>query len=144
MKIALASDHAGFRLKEAVKEFLHNSGHLTADYGTDSENSMDYPDTAHPAIQSVLSGENECAILICGTGQGMQLVANKYPGIRAALCWSAEIARLARLHNDANILTMPGRFIDIETGIEITRNWLDTPFEGGRHTRRVEKIEKHD
>ena len=144
MKIALASDHAGFQLKEAVKAFLHNSGHLIADYGTDNEDSMDYPDTAHPAVQSVLKGENERAILICGTGQGMQLVANKYSGIRAALCWTGEIARLARLHNDANVLTMPGCFVDVQTGIEITKNWLDTPFEGGRHSRRVEKIEKHD
>ena len=141
MKIALAADHAGFAMKEAVKKHLRESGYQVCDFGADSEQSVDYPDFAHPAVKSILGGECQRGIFICGSGQGMQMVANHYSGIRAALCWTAELAELSRKHNDANVLTMPGRFIDIDTALKITDVWLDTPFEGGRHVRRVNKIE---
>jgi len=144
MTIAVASDHAGFELKQAVKAYLQEIGHQVIDFGTDSAESMDYPDTAHPATKAVVEGRCERAVLICGTGQGMQLTANRYPGIRAALAWTPEIARLARSHNDSNILTMPGRFIDPKTAIAITKVWLETPFDGGRHERRVKKIHNPD
>ena len=140
MKIALAADHAGYKIKEVIKKFLLGTDHQVQDFGTFSEESMDYPDTAHPAVKSVVDGENETGILVCGSGQGMQLTANRYPQIRAALCWNAEIAGLARQHNDANILTIPGRFVDDETAISIAETWLKTGFEGGRHQRRVDKI----
>jgi len=141
LKIALASDHAGYPLKEAVKEYLLSAGYEVEDFGGFNTEAMDYPDSAHPAAESVASGKNERGIFICGTGQGMQLTANKHRGIRAALCWMPEIARLSRLHNDTNVLTMPGRFFDGKTAVEMVKVWLDTPFEGGRHKRRVEKIE---
>jgi len=144
MKIALAADHAGFTLKEAVKKYLLRAGHEVIDFGTNTADSMDYPDTAHPAARAVSEGVCERGILICGTGQGMQLVANRYPGVRAALAWNIEIARLSRSHNDANILTMPGRFIDESLAVAITRTWLETSFEGGRHARRVDKIHNRD
>ena len=141
-KIAIAADHAGFRIKEAVKKHLVDAGYEAQDFGTHSTEPMDYPDAAHPAVRAILNGECDRGILICGTGQGMQLVANHYAGIRAALCWNTEMAELARLHNDANVLTMPGRFIDADTAIAITDMWLKAPFDGGRHARRVGKIEK--
>ena len=140
MKIALAADHAGFPIKEAVKKYLEDHGHDIHDFGTYSEESMDYPDTAHPAVKSVVAGENETGILVCGSGQGMQLTANRYPQIRAALCWNTEIAALARQHNDANVLAIPGRFVDDETAVSIAETWLKTGFEGGRHQRRIDKI----
>jgi len=142
LRIALASDHAGFPLKEAVKQYLLSAGNEVEDFGCFNMEAMDYPDSAHPAADSVASGRNERGIFICGTGQGMQLAANKHKGIRAAVCWTVEIARLSRAHNDANVLTMPGRFIDEKTAVEITKIWLETPFEGGRHERRVGKIEE--
>jgi len=144
MKIALAADHAGYEIKEVVKKFLSDNGHEVIDYGAHSTNSVDYPDTAHPATQAVVDKKCERAVLICGTGQGMQLVANRYPGIRATLAWNVEIAEMARGHNDSNVLTMPGRYIDAQTAIEITKAWLNTPFEGGRHERRVKKIHNPD
>ncbi|MBC8278164.1 MAG: ribose 5-phosphate isomerase B [FCB group bacterium] len=140
MKIALASDHAGYKIKEVIKKFLSGTEHQVQDFGTFSEESMDYPDTAHPAAHSVADGNNDTGILICGSGQGMQLTANRYPGIRAALCWSPEIAGLARQHNNANILAIPGRFVEGDTAIAIVEIWLKTNFEGGRHQRRIDKI----
>jgi ribose 5-phosphate isomerase B len=140
MKIALAADHAGLAIKEAVKRYLLSLGYKVEDFGTNTSESMDYPDVAHPAAKAVSEGRCERGIMICGTGQGMQLVANKYPNIRAALCWNTEIAELSRKHNDANVLTMPGRFLEEKTAIDITRVWLETEFEGGRHKRRVNKI----
>ena len=139
-KIALASDHAGYEIKEVVKKSLIDSGYLVEDFGAHSTESIDYPDTAHPAVQAVVSQQCDTGILVCGTGQGMQLVANKYPGIRAALCVNPEFASLARRHNDANVLTIPGRFVTPEEAREIVKVWLETSFEGGRHRRRVEKI----
>ena len=140
MKIALAADHAGYAIKEAIKRHLIDNNYQVQDFGTFSEESMDYPDTAHPAAQSVAEGKNDTGILVCGSGQGMQLTANRYPEIRAALCWSAPVAELARKHNDANVLTIPGRFVDEDTAVAITEIWLKTDFEGGRHKRRVDKI----
>lgn len=140
MRLALASDHAGFEIKEAVKKYLLHAGHGVVDFGTVSTEPMDYPDTGQPATQAVVDKICDRGIMVCGTGQGMQLVANRYPGIRATLCWNPEIAELARRHNDSNVLTMPGRFLDAETAIEITKVWLETPFDGGRHRPRVRKI----
>lgn len=141
MRIALAADHAGYRIKEAVKKYLEDSGFHYEDFGTDSPEPADYPDFVHPAIRSVVENKYDRAILVCGTGQGTQMVANKYPGIRAALCWNPKIAALSRKHNDANALSMPGRFISGEEAVEIVKVWLNTPFDGGRHARRVGKIE---
>ena len=140
MKIALAADHAGYEIKEIVKSFLVGRSHEVMDFGTDSTDSMDYPDTAHPATQAVVEKQCGRGIFVCGTGQGMQLVANKYPGIRAALCWNVELAKMSRLHNDANILALPGKFIDGKTAEVIVETWLSTEFEGGRHIKRVRKI----
>ena len=144
LKIALASDHAGYRIKEAVKKYLLEIGHEVIDFGAPSTEPIDYPDTAHPAVRSVVEKKCDRGIFVCGTGQGMQMVANKYPGVRAAVCWSPEIAGLARSHNDANVLTMPGRFISADDAVAITKVWLETPFEGGRHIRRVKKIHNPD
>ena len=139
-KIAIGSDHAGYDLKEILKKDLLLRGYEVKDFGTYSEQSMDYPETAHPLAFSVDQGEFEKGILICGSGNGMAMVANKYRGIRAAICWNDEITRLARQHNDANILALPARFISSGQALEFTRIFLSTDFEGGRHERRVEKI----
>jgi ribose 5-phosphate isomerase B len=141
MKIAVASDHAGYRLKTHVKERLTELGHEVIDFGSDSEASVDYPDHGRPAAESVASGEAELAVLCCGTGQGMAMAANKVRGIRAALCAEPFSARMSRAHNDANVLVMGGRLIGEVLADEILREFLDTDFEGGRHSRRVEKIE---
>jgi ribose 5-phosphate isomerase B len=138
--LALGSDHAGFELKEIIINGLKARGIPFHDFGTYSNESTDYPDFAHAVAKSVNSGEFEKGILICGSGNGVNMTANKYPGIRAALCWNMEIARLARLHNDANILSLPGRFIDPEVALSALDAFLKTDFEGGRHQRRVEKI----
>jgi ribose 5-phosphate isomerase B len=136
MKIVIGSDHAGFPLKEALKKAI--SG--ITDIGTGSADSVDYPDFGARVARAVSSGEYDRGILICGSGIGMSIVANKFPGIRAALCTDTEAARLSRMHNDANVLVLAGRRTDPETAVAITRVWLDTPFEGGRHERRLEKI----
>lgn len=138
MKLALASDHAGFEFKEKLKEYL--SGHDIEDFGTDSEESMDYPDTGFPAAESVARGKCDRGILICGSGIGMSIVANKVKGIRASLCNQVEIAILTRKHNDSNVLVLPGRFLDYKMAIKIVDAWLNTEFEGGRHQRRIDKI----
>ena len=142
-KIAIASDHAGYDLKEIIKPYLVEKGFEVKDFGTFSSESCDYPDFAHPAAQSVINGECWRGVGICGSGQGMQITLNKYPQIRAALCWIPEIASLARQHNDANFLVLPARFISAETAKEITDVYFSTDFEGGRHAKRVEKIPPH-
>lgn len=140
--LALGSDHAGFELKEKIIDGLKARGISFHDFGTYSTESTDYPDFAHAVAQSVNNGEYKFGIVICGSGNGVNMTANKYPGVRAALCWNEEIARLARLHNDANILSLPGRFIDNETALNALDVFLKTEFEGGRHQRRVEKISR--
>lgn len=138
--IAIACDHAGFELKEAVKAFLTENQYIVKDYGTYSTDSVDYPDMVHPLGRDINNGVFERGIVICGTGNGVQMTVNKYPNVRCALCWIPEIAKLARQHNNANILSMPARFIDKDTAIQIVKEYLNTDFEGGRHLRRVEKI----
>jgi ribose 5-phosphate isomerase B len=138
--IVLGCDHAGFELKEFLKAKLIESGFSVKDFGTDSTASMDYPDVAHPLASAVNNGEYATGILICGSGNGMCITANKYEHVRASLCWNAEISRLARAHNDANILCLPARFIDSKDALEITLTFLQTDFEGGRHQTRIDKI----
>jgi ribose 5-phosphate isomerase B len=142
MKIALASDHAGFELKEAIKEYL--TEHELIDVGTNSTESMDYPDTGFKAAEAVAKGECERGILICGSGLGMSIVANKVKGIRAVLCNSVELARLSRQHNDANILVLQGRFISKKQAGDIIKTWFSTEFDGGRHQRRIDKISRYE
>ena len=138
--IALGADHAGWELKEALKAWLIETGHQILDFGTHSPESVDYPDYALQVAESVASGKAERGLLVCGTGIGMAMTANKVPGIRAALCSDPFMARMSREHNDANILTLSGRLMDKELGLEILRMWLRTEFAGGRHERRLGKI----
>lgn len=138
MKISIASDHAGFCLKEEIKKALPD--YEWVDFGAHSTDSIDYPDTGFPASKAIAEGECEKGILICGSGIGMSIVANKVPGIRAALCNSPEIARLSRMHNDANVLVLAGRFTPTPLALEIVSVWLNTPFEAGRHQTRINKI----
>ena len=138
--IALCSDHAGFDTKQAVIAFLKGQGIEYKDFGTYSTESCDYPDFAHPCAISVESGDCYPGIAICGSGNGINMTLNKHQGIRAALCWEPELAQLARAHNNANILVMPGRFISNEKALEIVKTFLSTDFEGGRHQRRIDKI----
>jgi len=138
--IGIASDHAGFDLKKTISDYLINKGIEVTDMGTHSAESMDYPDVAHPLANSVEKREVEAGIAICGSGNGINMTVNKHQGIRAALCWTPELAKLAREHNDANILSLPARFINPETALEIVSIFISTPFEGGRHTSRVNKI----
>jgi ribose 5-phosphate isomerase B len=140
MKLSVGADHAGFRLKEAVKEHLLAAGHEVKDFGTASDESTDYPDYGAPAARAVATGDVEAGVLVCGSGVGMSMVANKVRGVRGALVWHPDIARLSRQHNDANVLCLPARFLGVEQALEIVDVWLDTAFEGGRHQRRVEKI----
>lgn len=139
-KIALGSDHAGFILKKKIINELKIKEIPFYDYGTFSEESSDYPDFAHAVAKAVNDGEYERGIVICGSGNGVNITANKYPNVRAALCWNEEIARLARLHNNANILSLPARFIEVKEALKALDAFLNTDFEGGRHMRRVEKI----
>lgn len=138
-KIAIASDHAGFELKEYLKMQLEEK-YTIQDFGTFSTESADYPDFVHPAASSVEKGENEMGILICGSGEGVSITANKHQQIRCALCWMPELGTLARQHNNANMIALPARFIAKELALEIVEKFLSTDFEGGRHERRVEKI----
>lgn len=142
LKIALACDHAGFLLKEQIKAHLEEKGIFCKDFGTFSEEPVDYPDMAQKASRSVQKGECDRGIIICGTGIGVTIAANKLKGIRAALCCDSFSARCARAHNDANILTLGARVIEKEPALEIVDLFLETPFEGGRHLRRIKKIEK--
>ena len=140
--ILIASDHAGFELKEQLERALTDLGFEVDDLGTDDAASTDYADYAHPLAERVSHGDARRGVLLCGTGLGMSYVANRYPHVRAAVAWSPEIAELARRHNDANVLVLPARFLSVEQAREILERWLDTPFEGGRHERRVAKIER--
>ena len=140
MKLGICSDHAGFDFKTDLIKHLQELGHEVVDFGTHSTASMDYPDVAHPLANAVENGEVDFGIARCGTGNGMQMALNKHQGIRAGLCWSAEISQLIRQHNDANVLVMPARFVPFETILEITDAYLNTPFEGGRHQGRIDKI----
>lgn len=140
MKIGLANDHAGFQLKEELKPYLVSKGYEVMDYGTDSDQSVDYPVYAHKLANAVESNEVDLGISICGSGNGINIAANKHREVRSALCWEPEIGRLARLHNNANICALPGRFINKTTAIEIVDAFLKTPFEGGRHLERVKQI----
>lgn len=142
MRIAIGSDHAGFNLKKRVIEHFAAKGLKFVDYGVDGPDSADYPDIGAPVAEAVASGREDLGILICGTGIGMTIVANKVPGIRAALCHDAFTARAAREHNDANILTMGERVTDPELALEIVATWLGSSFQGGRHARRLEKISR--
>ena len=140
MRIYLGADHGGFALKEHVKAFLTGLGHEVTDVGTDSEESVDYPDFAVVVGEAVASGEADLGVLVCGTGLGMAIAANKIPGVRAVQASDPEMAHMARLHNDANVLTLPGRYIGPERAAEVVDAFLGTAFEGGRHQRRVDKI----
>lgn len=140
MTIGICNDHAGVDYKKRLVEYLTGKGYSIVNFGTDTTDSMDYPDVAHPLAEAVEKGEVDCGIAMCGTGNGMQMALNKHQGIRAGLCWDVEIARLIRQHNDANILVMPARFISFEKVVELTDAYLTTPFEGGRHQNRVNKI----
>ena len=138
--IGVACDHAGFEYKESVILHLKSRGYTVIDYGCFSKDSVDYPDFAHQLAQSIENGSNELGIQFCGSGNGINMSSNKHKGIRSALCWEVEIAELARLHNDANVCTMPARFISLEKVLLIIDVFLSTEFEGGRHQRRVNKI----
>ena len=138
--IGLACDHAGYELKEYVKTWLEAKGWECKDFGTYSTDSCDYPDFAHPLAEAVETGECYPGIAICGSGEGISMTLNKHQGIRAALCWIPEIAHMTRLHNDANVLVMPGRYISTETASEIMQEFFTTEFEGGRHQKRIDKI----
>lgn len=138
--IAIACDHAGFPVKDYLCRVLRERGYKLADYGTNSEESVDYPDMIHPLASDISKGKIQRGIIICGSGNGVSMTANKYPGVRAALCWIPELAKLARQHNDANILALPGRYVTREEARDILEAFLATGFEGGRHQRRVEKV----
>lgn len=140
MKVAIGGDHAGFSYKKEIKKYLEDKGHELTDYGTDSLESTDYPDYAHPLSESVENGTNQFGILICGSGNGVCMTANKHQKVRAALCWNTQIAFLSRLHNDANVICVPARFVALELAYEMVDMFLGTKFEAGRHERRVNKI----
>ena len=140
--IPIACDHGGFEMKQFLIEKLKDAGYSVKDYGTYSTNSVDYPDMIHPLATDIEKGEYPLGIILCGSGNGAQMTANHHHGVRAALCWNVDIARLARQHNDANIIALPGRFVSNELAWEMVEVFLNTPFEGGRHQRRIEKIEQ--
>ena len=140
LPVAICCDHAGYETKLAVIEYLKSQGIAYRDFGTDSTDSCDYPDFAHPCAEAVEKGECYPGIGICGSGEGINMTLNKHQDIRSALCWIPEIAKLARQHNNANVLAMPGRFISNDEAIEIVKTFLNTEFEGGRHQRRIDKI----
>jgi ribose 5-phosphate isomerase B len=140
--IPIGSDHAGYQLKERLVEELRALGYEPLDLGTHSSESTDYPDYAHQVAGKVEQRMAKRGVLLCGTGLGMSYAANRHRGVRAALAWSPEVAKLAREHGDANILILPARFVSEDQGVEILRTWLDAEFEGGRHSRRVEKIDR--
>jgi ribose 5-phosphate isomerase B len=141
MKIALGTDHAGYRLKEKVKTLLEALGHEVRDFGTFSDEAVDYPAFIRPAAESVVTGECERAVVFGGSGNGEAMAANKVPGVRCALCWNEEVARLSRQHNDANVLSLGERVIPEQTALALVRVWLTTAFEGGRHARRIAQLD---
>lgn len=138
--VGLCSDHAGYEMKSLIMGYLEAQGIAYVDFGTRSAESCDYPDFAHPCAEAVENGDVYPAIALCGTGNGIGMTLNKHQGIRAALCWEPELARLARAHNDANVLVMPARFISPELALQIVDTFFNTEFEGGRHQRRIDKI----
>ena len=140
MKISIGNDHAGYIRKNVLVEYLNKEDHNIKNYGTDTVTSVDYPDFVHPVAKDIVDGNAEFGILLCGSGNGVAITANKYKEVRAALCWNKELANLARAHNNANILCIPSRFITEENLLDIVESFLKTPFEGGRHQRRVDKI----
>ena len=142
MKIAIGSDHAGFRYKEKIKRLLTDLGHAVDDFGTDSEEPVDYPLFIRPVALAVARGEAERGVVLGGSGNGEAMVANRIKGVRCALCWNVQTARLARQHNDANMISLGQRMITEEVALEIVRTWLETPFEGGRHLRRIQLIDQ--
>ena len=139
-KIALGSDHAGFEYKEGLKKWLEKNGYTVTDFGAHSTESADYPDFAHPVASSVEEGKADLGVLVCGSANGVAITANKHQGIRAAICWTEELASLARQHNDANVVCIPARFIEFSLAEKIVDKFLTTAFEGGRHAKRVSKI----
>lgn len=141
MRVALASDHAGFEYKERIAALLRELGHEVQDFGTNSTDAVDYPRFIRPAAEAVARGDADRGIVLGGSGNGEAIVANKVRGIRCALCWNVESARLSRQHNDANVCSLGQRLISLETALEIVRVWLETAFEGGRHARRIAQIE---
>jgi ribose 5-phosphate isomerase B len=141
IKIAIGSDHAGFEIKEIVVELLRASKYDVKDYGTFSKESVDYPDFAHPVAKAVNDNVVDYGILICGSGNGVAMTANKYPEVRAALCWNMETAKLARNHNDANIIALPARYLTPAEAIEIINTFIKSGFDGGRHWKRIHKIQ---
>ena len=140
MKISIGNDHAGPEYKKAIVKMLEAKGYVVTNYGTDSVDSVDYPDFGHPVATDVETGKADFGIVICGSGNGIAMTVNKHAGVRAGLCWTKEIAYLTRLHNDANVVSIPARFTSIEQAIEIVDTFLNTTFEGGRHQNRVNKI----
>ena len=141
MKIGIGADHAGYEYKERIKAWLTERGHQVRDFGTDSEDSVDYPDFVRPVAEAVAAGEVERGIVLGGSGNGEAMVANRVPGVRCALAWNAESARLGRAHNDANALSLGQRMMSADEALELVRIWLETPFDGGRHDRRIRKID---
>ncbi|MCT8339328.1 RpiB/LacA/LacB family sugar-phosphate isomerase [Flavobacteriaceae bacterium TK19130] len=140
MKLSIGNDHAGTDYKNAIVEYLESEGHEVTNHGTDSSDSVDYPDFVHPVAEDVENGTVDFGIIICGSGNGANMTANKHQKVRSALCWSKEITALAREHNDANVLSIPARFTSEPQAIEMVKTFLNTAFEGGRHERRVNKI----
>jgi ribose 5-phosphate isomerase B len=140
VRIAIASDHAGFRYKEILARHLSTLAHEVVDFGTSSTESVDYPDFVHPAAAAVASGDCERGIVLGGSGNGEAMAANRHPGVRCAVCWNEESARLARSHNDANMISLGERLISEEIAVRIVDVWLTTPFEGGRHVQRLQKL----
>jgi ribose 5-phosphate isomerase B len=141
MKIAIGSDHAGFRYKEKIKQFLIELGHAVDDFGTDSEEPVDYPLFIRPVALAVARGEVDRGVVLGGSGNGEAMAANRVRGVRCALCWNVESARLGRQHNDANVISLGQRMLTEEAALEIVRTWLETPFEGGRHLRRIQLLD---
>lgn len=142
MKIGLGSDHAGYTYKEGIKDFLTRTGHEVEDFGTDSTEAADYPLFCRPVAEAVARGDCDRGIVLGGSGNGEAMVANRVRGVRCALCWNSESARLARLHNDANMISLGERMMTLSEALEIVRTWIETPFEGGRHVRRIELIDE--
>ncbi len=140
MKISIASDHAGFELKKCVINYIKEQNHSIFDFGCESESSCDYPDYIHPLAKNIQKKKYDLGIIICGSGNGVNMTANKYNNVRSALCWTKEISIMAKQHNNANVLAIPARYVSKEVALEIIESFINTKFEGGRHKRRVEKI----
>ena len=140
MKVSIGNDHAGTKYKHTIVEYLNKKNFKVVNHGTDQEKSVDYPDFIHPVAEDVKNKKSEIGIIICGSGNGASMSANKHKGVRSALCWNNEICKLSREHNNANILSIPARYVSIEQAIEMIETFINTPFEGGRHQIRVEKI----